>query len=248
MNSTSQRQRPRRPRICFVNAIPLKNGPQRYKNTILRKSPKCALSPNIVRVGAVTLIAAGTSLRINGQHIIGRLFGLSALAMTSMMIMKGTRSNSPSPTPTGRFSGSRAAWDSSDNIDDDSTTAAPTSGLTRGMLKVARTLLTELLVPLLDALRLLIADIRTQRRNRNNTNYFTTAPPPPKTVPNNNTTWSWQSTSSSPPQQGQTGENLSVEERQIRAVQETARRAAESARGGAQKARNALRNLLDGFT
>ncbi len=231
----------RRPRTCFVGAIPLKHAPQ-HQYMVCRTPPRCVLSPNIARFGAATLITAGAALRLHGQHVAGRLFGLTALAVTSMVVLKGTRQPATQAAPTGRFSGSRAAWDSSD--DEDAKTGAATSGLTRGMLGLARTLLKEVLVPLLDALRLLIADMRTRRRH--NDSYFMAAPPRTANRTGGDTRWSWQPPTAT--QHNDSKQPLSVEERQVRALGDTARRAAESARGGAQKARDALRNLLDGFT
>lgn len=228
--------------------MPLVHGAYAPLYNMRRTPARCALSPNVARVGAATLIAVGAALRLHGQQVVGRLFGLTGIAVTSVILLRGAHPSTATATvpPTSRFSGSRAAWDSSE--EDDLRTAAPTSGFIGGLMNAAR-ILTGVLIPLLDALRVLVADMRTRRRS--NDPYF--RPPPPRPPPSSSssqsssrgsTTWTWEPPTSS----GKNRKGLSMEEEQLQAIGETARRAAKSARGGAQKARDALRNLLNGFT
>eukprot|EP00171_Calliarthron_tuberculosum_P011643 IDg11643t1 len=171
---------------CFVAGIPISatsTTPSRLASPRCA-SFRCALAPNAARVAAATLVAAGAVLRGHGLPHVSRIVSACALAISATLLLRPPAPRSvplPSPDEGGRFAGSRSMW-ADDDEEETAPAQAPTRGLVRGALDGARALLAAVVLPLLDAVRLLVSDMRTSFRFRprpGSDPYF--ARPPPRT-------------------------------------------------------------------
>lgn len=249
----------RRPRAtpCFVGCTPISvtSSPPYRLVCPARCAPlRCALAPNAARVAAATLVVAGAVLRGHGIPHGSRLASACALAISAALLLRASapRSTQTSSDESERFAGSRAMWADDEDEEESAPAQAPTRGLFRGAMDGARALLAAVVLPLLDAVRLLVSDIQTAMRSRSRAGsdpYFAKRPPRARRA-GPSRSWSWappppRSQNASKTQQIDDG--LTEEERQIKMVGDAARQAAETARDGAKQAGKVFKSFLDGF-
>lgn len=241
-------QTPRRLRVCFTTPTTLPW--QRHKfghictTNVSTTRWRSALPPTATRATVLALLATGAVLRVHGGgHLLAsRTVALCALAASAVLVVGTSPQRNDDKKAVGRFATSRAMWTDDDDDDDNVATAPTRGGLLRAILDGSRNFVATFMVPLIDALRLLIADMRTASEKRN-TSFF--KPPPPRIKRKSHSQWSWTPPSPSPNTRASSDDMLTEEERQIKLVGDAAREAAKTARKGATSAGRVFKSFLD---
>lgn len=223
---------------------------RRYRSQV----PKCALAPAVViaphvaRVAAASMIGASFALKAKGAIVYGKLLGAGALCACGLAVFTSSSSSRSgsgngnggggTTTTTSRFASSRALWDeeNSEVASAQKPGAATSGGLYTTALGAMRTLVFSVLLPALDALRVLVSDLRSYGPGppgRGSAGYFQRVD---------------SEVAARRVHSVHTGRvPRTAEERQLEALGETARVLGTAANRGAKRARNALQSLLDGF-